>query len=284
MGIVRLYSYALKTSLQKWPIRKGLLLQWNEGWGEIAPLPGFNPEGFEEALAEIVSLLPDLSLAKAKLPSVRFAIESASKPFSLKPLKVPLSLLNVPRPGFSTLKLKLGHLSPKEGIALVKKYHRLYRLRLDCNRSWTLDQALTVASHFQPEDLEYLEEPVQKFSDLVKFSELSAFPVAIDESFGKCPIFEIPTLKTAVIKPTRIGTIPSLFLPIVLSSSFESSVGLLQIARQHAGCAPIGLDTFRYFDEDLLIPPLKAEDGFLTWSPTGAFPIDFSKLCLIASK
>jgi len=275
---MKLYSYELKTTAPKWPVRKGLILQWNDGFGEVAPLPGFSPETLEEAKEEILSLLLNLASAKPRLPSVRFAIESASKPFSLKPLQIPLCLLNEPRPGFSTLKLKLGHLSIDEAIQHVKKF-QAFRLRLDCNRSWVLDQALDFASHFSPTDFEYLEEPVSSFSDLIRFSELTGFPIAVDESVSKFPCHEIPTLKAAVIKPTIVGSLPTYPVPTVLSSAFETSLGLLQIARCYKnGSPPPGLDTFRLFQEDLLSPPLKAENGFLTWAGSQGCPIDMKKL------
>lgn len=285
--VARLYTYDLQTSTKKWPLRKGLILQWNDGWGEIAPLPGFSQETFEEAREEIIRLLPDLPNAKPKYPSVSFGIESASVPFSCTPLRLPLCLLNTPRLGFSTLKLKLGHLTVDEAIVQVRKHLGSHRLRLDCNRSWNLDEALYFASHFSSEDFEYLEEPVASFPELIRFSELTRFPIAVDESIRHFPYLQIPTLKAAVIKPTVCGSLPSLpsHIPIVLSSSYESSLGLLQIARlaSHSP-VPLGLDTFQSFQEDLLIPPLKAESGFLTWSsPSNIFPIDICKLSLIAS-
>ncbi len=284
--VARLYTYALRTTTQRWPLRKGLILQWNDGWGEISPLPGFSSETFEEAREEILRLLPDLPNARPKHPSVSFGIASASLPFSLAPLRHPLCLLNSPRSGFSTLKLKLGHLPIDEAIAHVKKHLGSYRLRLDCNRSWNLDEALYFARHFSPGDFDYLEEPVRTFAELVRFSELTQLPIAVDESLRTFPCLSIPTIKAAVVKPTVIGSLPSLppHVPIVLSSAYESSLGLLQIARLALPSSlPLGLATYRAFLDDLLIPPLKAEDGFLIWLPTGAFPIDLSKLCLIAT-
>lgn len=280
----KLYSYELKTTWPKQPIRKGLILQWNDGWGEIAPLPGFSSETLDEAREEILSLLPDLASAKPRLPSVQFGIAAASQPFSLMPLKIPLGLLNLPRPGFSTLKLKLGHLSAEEAVRHVKTFLGAYRLRLDCNRSWSLDQALVFARHFSPQDFEYMEEPVRTFPELLRFSESTGFPIAVDESVLKFPYHQIPTLKAVVIKPTVVGSLPSLEIPLVLSSAFESSLGLLQIARCFkTGSPPAGLDTFRFFEDDLLVPPLKAEEGCITWPGSGACPIDRSKLDLLSN-
>ncbi len=279
-SLIRLYSYALKTCAPQRSLRQGLILQWNEGWGEIAPLPGVSQESLEEALEEVLALLPNLETASPRLPSVRFGLACASYPFVKTPLKVPLCLLNEPRSGFSTLKLKLGHLSVKDAIERVKQYKEKFRLRLDCNRAWTLEEALFFARHFSPSDFEYLEEPIARYEDLVLFSKITQFPIALDESSLR---EEIPTLAALVIKPTVKGLpLPISKVPIVLSSSYETSLGLLQIARQSLPTAPpIGLDTFRFFEEDILNPPLRAEKGFLLWTPNAEDPIDVSKLTLL---
>lgn len=272
--VARLYHYRLEK-------REGLILQYKDGLGEIAPLPGWSREALSEALSETLSLLSDLPHAKAQLASVQFGISCALRPFSLAPLRVPLCALHTPRPGCSSLKLKLGSLSPESAIQLVRPYLGRYRLRLDVNRAWTLDQALQFASAFSPDDFDYLEEPVSSFSDLIQFSRLTHFPIAVDESLQDSPFLEVPTLKAAIVKPTLLGKIPPLppSLPLILSSSYESSLGILQIARLSSSPLPQGLDTFA---EDLLVPPLQVEEGHLTWVPSSQ-PLNMSKLCLLAT-
>lgn len=275
---IHLYQYKLPSRFPSCPMREGLVLRWNEGWGEIAPLPGFSRETIEEAREEILSFL--FSKVEPKLPSVRFGIACAAKPFLREPLKAPLCALHRPRRGCSSLKLKLGNLSLSEAIALVQRYIGKFQLRLDFNRAWTLEQALQFASYFSVFDFEYLEEPVNNLLDLIRFSQETKFPIAIDESLQEEGFLEIPTLKAAVVKPTLLGGIPPLpsHLKIVLSSAYESSLALLQIAQlAEETSLPLGLDTFT---EDLLLPPLRAEGGFLLW-PGGT--IDESRLCLIAS-
>jgi O-succinylbenzoate synthase len=259
---VRLYRYRLA--------RSGLLLQIGEGWGEIAPLPGFSRETLEEAEAEILAHLK--TGAPPNLPSVRFGLTCALEPFSLEPLSVPLCALNTPRKGFTTLKLKLGPLSLEDAIELTRRYVGAYKLRLDFNRAWTPSKVLDFTSHFSPSDFEYLEEPTDDLGALA-----TSFPIASDESQN----YSLP-IKAAVVKPTIVGSIPKLDVPVVLSSAYESGLGLLQIARRApVDTLPLGLDTVQ--SNDLLIPPLKAEEGRLTWNPTGEFPIDLTKLQLVYS-
>ena len=278
--------------------REGLILQIDDGIGEIAPLPGWSRETLQEAKDELLAVLAHKK--EPTLPSVRFGLFCALRPFSFAPLSVPLCALHTPRPGCSTLKLKVGHLSIEDAIALVKKYVGKYHLRIDCNRAWTFSQACAFAKHFKPTDFEYLEEPVHPFSDLVRFSLQTQFPIAVDESLRDSPYLEIPTLKAAVVKPTLLGGVPKLPVPIVLSSAYESSIGILLIARLVAegdgnlhqvveperkadqknlganshenfcygplatGSQAQGLDTFT---TDLLDPPLRVTHGSLTWDP-----------------
>lgn len=266
--VARLFEY-------RFPHRKGLILQYNDGWGEIAPLPGFSKETFEEAKEEIFSLLSDLPLAKPKYPSVQFGIACAMRP--LKAIKVPLCALDSPKPGCSTLKLKVGHLSIEEAVSLVKNYVGHYRLRIDCNRRWSLTQALAFAAYFSPTDFEYFEEPVQTLEELFNFSKMTQFPIALDETFREEGLIKIPTLKAVVIKPTLSGKLPA-FSNLVLSSSYETSLGLLHIAHLATpNSPPLGLDTI---SDDLLSPPLCIENGHLIWKPSKN-PIRTDLLCAL---
>lgn len=261
----RLYSYRFK--------REGLILESDLGWGEIAPLPGFSSETLEEARAEILAWLQ--SGHKPTLPSVRFGLSCALQPFSLKPLRIPLCALNAPRPGFSTLKLKLKDSTVEQAVAQARALKDQFRLRIDCNRAWSLEHALAFASHFKPDDFEYLEEPVG--SGLVEFSRRTGFPIAADESLRDGSYKQVPTVKAAIVKPMLMGGVPKLDVPIVLSSSFETSLGILQIARLAQNDLPQGLDTF---EDDLLSPPLKRENGYLAWEGSES-PVDKAKLCRI---
>lgn len=257
--------------------RKGLIIQINDGWGEIAPLPGFSRETLEDAKKESIKVLQENT--QPTLPSVIFGFDCAKIPFISSPLKVPLCALHHPKPGCTTLKLKLGHLAIEEAIKLVKQYIKKYRLRLDCNRKWTLAQALLFARHFDPTDFEYLEEPVSVYADLIHFSKTTGLPIAVDESLREHSCLDIPTLKAAVIKPTLWGRIPSLPVPIVLSSSYESSLGILQIARLAKSEIAQGLDTFT---PDFINPPIRIDNGHLVWA-SSKYPINIEQLCLIAS-
>ncbi len=257
--------------------RQGLIFEWNGGFGEIAPLPAWSHETYEEAKEEILRFLFDQT--KPTLPSVQCALFFAQKPFDPTRRKVRLSALHRPREGCSTLKLKIGHLSPQEAIALIQPFLGKYRLRLDINRKWTLDQALFFASHFSPLDFDYLEEPVSSIQELLSFSETTHFPIGVDESLRENPSIACQVAKVAIVKPTLMGHIPKLPIPVVLSSSYESSLGILQMAKHACENLAHGFDTFC---DDLLDPPLEVQGGHLTWAGSQN-PLRKSAVCLIAS-
>ncbi len=245
-----------------------LLVQIDDCWGEISPLPGFSQETFAEAKQEILQVLHEDK--QPTLPSVIFGLSVSP----LTPIKVPLCALNRPRVGCSTLKLKVGHLTIDEAVPFVKQYIGKYRLRIDCNRKWNLEKALAFTKHFRPTDFEYLEEPTH---ELDEFAKRTDFPIALDETLREYK--DIACAKFAIIKPTLSGTIPKLPIPIIFSSSYESSLGILQIARLGSREIAHGLDTF---SPDFIDPPITVENGFLTWFPSKN-PINIDKLCLITT-
>ncbi|MES2274299.1 MAG: enolase C-terminal domain-like protein [Chlamydiota bacterium] len=287
--VARLYQYKIPLDTPRWPFREGLILQWNDGWGEIAPLPGFSSETLAEALEETLGLLPNLCFANPTLPSVRFGLSCAALPFSQKPVNLSICALDPPLncPLIPVVKLKLGHLSVPDAIGLVKRHYKKSRLRLDCNRAWTLDQALSFASHFEKTDFDYLEEPVQNFQDLYKFSQITQFPIGVQESLLDSPWQEIPTLKAVIVKPMILGTIPEVpkGVQLIFSSSYETGLGLLHLARLSAHSPfPPGIDTYRALKGDILSSPIVCSGGIFSWTPQSLTPpINVLKLCLIAS-
>ncbi|PIS03010.1 MAG: hypothetical protein COT85_02995 [Chlamydiae bacterium CG10_big_fil_rev_8_21_14_0_10_42_34] len=269
--VTKLYRYKIP-----WrnAFREGLILSHNGGLGEIAPLPGFSKETLQEALDETLSWIR--TQKKVELPSVSWGIQCTQK--KIKPVHIPLCALGA-KSDFTTVKLKLGHLSLDKAIHLVQKHLGKFKIRLDCNRAWSLESALEFAKHFRKSDFLYLEEPTKTFEELLEFSKITNFPIAIDESIH-CDWSKIPSLKAVVVKPTVVGTITQVppHLNLILSSSYESGLGLLHIANMAKTSLPMGLDTVH--SEDLLLKPIQSQSGIFHWD--GSDPIlDMSKLCAL---
>jgi len=103
------------------------------------------------------------------------------------------------------------------------------------------------------------------------------FPLALDESLTSMSpeeILAVPNLKALIIKPTILSfVVAALYamlargnsLTPVISSSFESSVGLTALAQMAAAFnetdVPVGLDTLGWMADDLLTDPMKIQNG-----------------------
>ncbi len=261
------------------PQRSGILVQVLEGgpWGEVAPLPGWSKETLEEARAELekykwVTQLKDLRELEL-LPSVRFGLESALLPL-LPPGTVPLSALFMGTPqeilaqakkreaeGYYSAKLKVGTLSFEGAHEVISQLASRFSLRIDVNRAWNTEDSLEFFSKYPKDLFDYVEEPFKNPKDLSRFTH----PLAVDESFPSDlslnDLERLEPLKALIYKPTMQGGLKGALplqawcqrrgIQLVLSSSFESAVGLDHIAalarRLSPDPSPVGIGTRHFF-------------------------------------
>jgi len=173
--------------------------------------------------------------------------------------------------GLKHAKLKLSGLPLDEAISLTKELCKKMKLRIDFNRSLTLEEALNFAKECESGAIEFYEEPLKDPVELINFP----FPIALDESLREKDFEKLANLAhvtALVIKPTMTGNLATckqyekFGKPIVLSSSFESGVGIAQILRlvpHLKALLPLGIDTYRYLKEDVLETPLRFEKGLV---------------------
>lgn len=285
--------------------RKGILLylqneQGRESYGEISPLPGFSHESLEDAsdqIREFAEQIYSCTWTEDALenfdsslffPSVAFGIESAlwqlfspSRTFECS--YCPLLLGSVEEilkkaeqcldEGFTTLKVKLGHLNYVQAKRVIDCLKNRAHLRLDINQKWNYKEALHFFSTYQPDDFAYIEEPLDQVDKLIDFP----YPFALDETLQNSDWEKYATLsycKALIIKPTLIGGISRIKnfsrfgKPLILSSSYESGVGIFQIAaianRLQLLDTEIGIDTYGYLREDLICPRLQITSNKLS--------------------
>lgn len=290
MKIQIVSTHPYETTLIGGGLRSGLFLyiadeRGLEGWGEVAPLPKWSRETLEECLEQfhrkreaIVSidwttenLLQELSKLSL-LPALSFGVESALLSL-LAPLpehSIPTSALLMGSPqaildqatlrkneGYTSAKLKVGHLTFEEAASLIHQLKETFRLRIDVNRAWTTLDSLHFFSQFALDAFDYVEEPFQNPHDLALF----AHPLAVDESFPQelslTQLESLPMLKALIYKPTIQGGMLGCLqvqawarkndLQLVLSSSFESDIGLSHItsmAHRLSLSSPIGIGTY----------------------------------------
>lgn len=289
------YTLPLKSGLVLKDIqlseREGLLVRLSEdgreGWGEIAPLPTFSHESLNEAENAVKIWLRHwltFSTTVTPLPpSVDFGVSCAlaelhgQLPQEIAQVPVPLcsdsSAETCLRLSSTTLaKLKIGRLQPEqdgENAARLLSVLPNLRLRLDANRAWTAQQAVTFAQKLtksQRARIDFIEEPCHTPESSLAFAKQCEINIAWDETtrepdFVPC---QAPYVTALVLKPTLLGSLEKCRtlitqaekcgLTSVISSSLESSLGLNQLARFATKYtkSPAGLDTLNLMSHQLV--------------------------------
>lgn len=272
------YTYELQLE-EPFKPRKGIVIEWPDGdWTEASPLEPWSPDRFDDVLRALKT-----SDWKAPLPALQFGLEKlehVQTPFPYCPLLAgtPSTILEKSK-GLKRAKVKLSKIPLPQAIAVIKELSKRIRLRIDFNRSLTLEEALYLAKECQSDAIEFYEEPLKNSQELRHFP----YPVALDESLreeGFEALACLPHVVALVLKPTMIGSLAAcksferFGKPIVLSSSFESGIGLAQILRfapHFQSILPLGIDTYRYLKEDLLQERLRVQDNGYVFS-TSPFP------------
>ena len=179
--------------------------------------------------------------------------------------------------GYRSIKLKVGRGDPDDEAALVQHLRRelgpSVEIRLDANRAWSMARAKAFLHAISGAQVSYVEEPLANQSRLEELARSTTVPIALDESLLGLPsdeLFRHAYAHAVILKPTLIGGIRatvnmatrarSLGMQAVISSAFETGVGLLGLVALGASVneedVPVGLDTYRYFARDVLVPRL----------------------------
>ena len=177
--------------------------------------------------------------------------------------------------GYRSVKLKVGARTVAEDVGLVRALGEELgddiSLRLDANRAWSYEEAAKFvrgASRF-----EFVEEPLADPARLPDLARDFGVPVALDESLVGMDPEELDKHRYArafVLKPTLLGGISQtlrvaqrargLGVTPVVSAAYESGVGIAALVALAAGIGdrpvPVGLDTYRMVEGDVLATPL----------------------------
>ena len=301
MRAVRVYRYQIPMDAgvvlreRRLKTRDGLLLRLcegqREGWGDIAPLPGFSQETIEDAEAAVIAWAiawrDEAGPALPALPSAAFGISCAlaelseqlplAADFRAAPLCAgdpdDLFATLAAMPGEKIAKVKVGlYEAVRDGMVVNLLLEAIpdLTLRLDANRGWTPQKARQFAKYVNPDyrqRIAFIEEPCQTREQSRAFARETGIAIAWDESLREADFrfAAEPGLRAVVIKPTLTGSLErvrehvaaahALGLAAVISSSIESSLGLTQLARLAAWLTPEtlpGLDTLSLMQAQLL--------------------------------
>ncbi len=247
--------------------REGTLLHSRGLWAEASPLPGWSPAGAPE-IAFAHSCLSFIPHHAFSLPIAALLTGSADS--IVLQARAYLAL------GFKCAKVKVGALNFPDAKRLLNDLSKHFLLRVDVNRMWPTEEALSFFSSFSKEAFEFVEEPVQELKTLARFP----LPFALDESVReRSEILQMPlkNLRALVIKPTLTGSLQRCFqlsmrakqlgIYTVVSSAFESGVGIFHLAHfakivQPKGVSA-GLGTYLLMEEDVLDERLQIKGGRL---------------------
>lgn len=256
--------------------RQGLYLEWydkdqRKQISDVCLLPGYSMESYQDVIDQL-NLVKNKAIKSSILyPSLHFALfHPLNLDDSIKPQKYQaLIQKNTLRfdlqktPYFDTLKIKTKNFTADELIHLTKKFSSTHIIRFDANRM-ELDQVFIDFLIENSSLYDFIEEP------LLHQENASLLKVALDETiYLNEEISDFLNIKAIIYKPTLCGGLEKIrkFLgvyPIILSSCFESSIGLKRIIKLHQTISQendvaIGLDTMPERDPfNLLIkqPPV----------------------------
>ena len=283
--------------------RTGLLLEWRQAggqivWSEIAPLPEFSRESLQDCIEQCRGFFanPDFTdvegllaaVSDALAPSVCFGLESGCLQLSQSlpsPARISSCRLLDPDapidPGAMTttcVKLKVGRGDLETDLDRIRQILDTAdpdaMLRLDGNRSWSLEQVSVLCAAIDPRRVEYLEEPLRPGLSYAGWVDRTGIPFAWDETLREdsAPDLDTPGLEALVLKPmlTGLGRTRELVeqarargIKSVLSAAYESNLSLefhARLATLWGLQGPHGLDTFRPFSMALLRPLRDQQD------------------------
>lgn len=278
--------------------REGFIIHLQEngrdGWGEISPLPEFSRENVDDCLPQLTQWLKAWHLGEnpkyeSFFPSVAFGLS-----FALAELHGNLGNTGNYQPcplcygdpdelyaelnqmqGEKIAKMKVGlYEANRDGLIADMFLEAIpdLKLRLDANRSWTLEKALLFAAKIAPSRksrIQFIEEPCQTPELSRLFAEQTGIAIAWDETTRESDfsVKNEPNLTALVLKPTLLGSFEkcrsiieqahAYGLKVVISSSIESSLALTQLARFAHQFTPdmiAGLDTLDLMQAQLLRP------------------------------
>ncbi len=181
--------------------------------------------------------------------------------------------------GYRTFKLKVGSRNIPLDAQKVEQVRRIIapdaKLRLDANRGWRLDEARIFVEHIGKDRIEYFEEPLLDPVQLETFVRTTDMPVALDETMQDVPLEDMAGrlgVTHIVARPMQSGGMAGyldlleraghLGLQVVLTSSFESGIGMTVLANLATLTHTVSnLGTANWFDQDVLLRPVVVDAG-----------------------
>ena len=251
--------------------RSGLLVEGTHGWGEWSPLPSWT---------EAENLL-----------GRRAALEAANSPFPAAEREAVVVAMLVPqvppalaaavalRGNCPVVKVQIGDPDGEERVAAVRDaIGPERRLRLVVDAPWSENDAEHWIRRFAQYNPEYIQDPVAGATAFARLRRRVTVPLAagrgITTPMDAARFGTTGAADVIVVKPQRVGGAAATLdiadaagLPVVLSSSLETSIGLAALVALAASLPDHGyahgLGTGALLTADLVADPLLPIDGLL---------------------
>ncbi len=190
--------------------------------------------------------------------------------------------------GYRVIKLKLGVHPLEQEIERLQRLAEAVpagvSLRLDANRAWTPEEAISLLQQIESLPVESIEEPLAEpdSESLRRLQQRTAIPLALDESlnlFDIKAVLQHPPVKRLTLKPMVLGGLePSLELAqqayacgmeVVVTTTVDSAVGVWAAVQLAAALGERGthiahgLATACWLSEDVANAP-EIVDGVIT--------------------
>ena len=173
------------------------------------------------------------------------------------------------RAGYACFKVKVGLPEDEERVAAVREAVGSWpALRVDANRAWSVDEAVTQIRALEQFDLEFVEQPCRSLEDLRQVRGRVSTPIAADESVGSaravrravemeaCDVVNVKLASAGGFRAAReaLRLARAKGLGAFLSSTLDGPWGIaasLQLAASEDLQLACGLATLELFDSPL---------------------------------
>jgi len=234
--------------------------------------------GMEMALVHLAARIQKKSPAQILGAAEIHDVESAAL-LQGTPDEVRIDAQRLFKEDFRVFKLKVGSKNIPLDVKKVEEVRAVIgpksKLRLDANGVWRLDEAMAFGKLIGTDGIEFIEDPILEFDKIDEFYQKTQLPVAVDESLSLAdpgPLRFGEGVRYFVIKPMMVGGIFRTLdwiakakqegRRVIISSSFESSVGLSTLANLSLLTDDAaGLGTAAWFQDDLLKEPVVPQSG-----------------------
>ncbi|MBO6620880.1 MAG: o-succinylbenzoate synthase [Balneola sp.] len=200
--------------------------------------------GLDSLYHDYLSKRKGVSLAEYLFPEMQKSKIPSNAVLSITDVKSSLnSATKMIQDGFKTLKVKVGRNFEKEFQLLkaLRSEHPSVRIRIDANRSWSFEEAVSNLLQLESLNIEYCEEPLisKEVHHLSLLKKETAIKLAADESIRNKKDAEVLSVQNGfdvfVLKPMMIGSFSEIYvtkqqanshyIDMVITTSLESKIG-----------------------------------------------------------